>query len=223
MSRLFTYCIPYDDGAAPNPYWGVCTLVICKPRIRKAANLGDWIVGTGAIKSPIGDVSGQVVYAMKVTQKMSLEEYDIYTKSRLPNKIPDWRNKDKRKRLGDSIYDFSKGLPIQRRSVHNEYNITTDLSGRYALLSDHFYYFGNKPIPLPLELRDIVKQGQGHRSNQNAPYFDSFVEWLEGLGYKANTLLGEPQFDLFANEQNVSLCAKARCSEAEEDEFEVFC
>jgi hypothetical protein len=23
MPKLYTYCIPYDDGAAPNPYWGI--------------------------------------------------------------------------------------------------------------------------------------------------------------------------------------------------------
>lgn len=37
---LFSYCIPYDDGAAPNPFWGLCTLAICKPRIRRAAKEG---------------------------------------------------------------------------------------------------------------------------------------------------------------------------------------
>lgn len=41
MPSLFSYCIPVDDGAAPNPYWGICTLVICKPRIRLAADIGD--------------------------------------------------------------------------------------------------------------------------------------------------------------------------------------
>ncbi len=40
-ATLYTYCIPYDDGAAPNPFWGQCTLVICKPRIRKVARPGD--------------------------------------------------------------------------------------------------------------------------------------------------------------------------------------
>lgn len=28
--RLFTYCLPVDDGAAPNPFWGAClpTMVV---------------------------------------------------------------------------------------------------------------------------------------------------------------------------------------------------
>ncbi|WP_395051688.1 hypothetical protein [Flavobacterium sp.] len=37
MPKLFLYCIPFDDGAAPSPFWGVCTLNICKPVIRKNA------------------------------------------------------------------------------------------------------------------------------------------------------------------------------------------
>jgi hypothetical protein len=37
MTQLFTYTIPYDDGAAPNPFHGICTLAICKPSIRRVA------------------------------------------------------------------------------------------------------------------------------------------------------------------------------------------
>src|SRR5262249_55154673 len=59
---LFSYCIPYDFGSAPNPFWGLCTLAICKPDIRRTANVGDWVVGTGSAVSPIGNISGKVVY-----------------------------------------------------------------------------------------------------------------------------------------------------------------
>ena len=61
---LFTYVVLHDTGAAPNPFWGTCTLVICKPRIRRAAQVGDWVVGTGSAESPIGDRRKHVVYAM---------------------------------------------------------------------------------------------------------------------------------------------------------------
>lgn len=47
--RLFSYCIPVDDGAAPNPFWGVCTLTICKSKIRRVAEIGDWVVGVGSV------------------------------------------------------------------------------------------------------------------------------------------------------------------------------
>jgi hypothetical protein len=55
---LYSYCLRYDDRAAPNPYHGICTLVICKPAIRRTANVGDWIIGLGSVSSPIGDISG---------------------------------------------------------------------------------------------------------------------------------------------------------------------
>ena len=122
MSTLFSYCIPYDDGAAPNPFWGLCTLAICKPRIRQAAFIGDWIVGTGSKNSPIGDVSNKVVYTMLVTQKMTMEDYDRFTQSELPRKIPKMQSKDLRRHYGDSIYDFSKCPPSLRPSVHTEEN-----------------------------------------------------------------------------------------------------
>jgi len=63
-----------DSGAAPNPFWGVCTLVICKPAIRRAAQVGDWVVGAGSGHSRIGDIRGKVVYTMQVTCKMTMAE-----------------------------------------------------------------------------------------------------------------------------------------------------
>ena len=44
--------------------------------------------GTGSVKSPIGDVSGCVVYAMRVTNKMTMPDYDHFTQRALPEKIP---------------------------------------------------------------------------------------------------------------------------------------
>ena len=196
MATLFSYCIRHDAGAAPNPFWGVCTLVICKPRIRLAAEVGDWIVGTGSSRSPAGDMSGRVVCAMQVTGKMSMEEYWRFTRRSLRKKIPCWSDGDWRRRLGDSIYDFSSEPPTLRRGVHTEKSRARDLGGRYALLSKHFWYFGDKARALPAGLRGIVKQGPGHRSDSNAPYLDKFVRWLEGLGLRPNELYGRPQLRL---------------------------
>jgi len=192
---LFSYCIPYDDGAAPNPFWGLCTLAICKPRIRSVAKIGDWIVGTGSVDSPIGDISGKVVYAMRVTERMTMRGYDRFTSSKLPNKIPQMDHDDRRRRCGDSIYDFSPSIfpPPLRPSVHGEGDRDTDLGGHYVLLSDHFFYFGDQPVALPKELEDIAQQQQGHRSEANDTYFDAFVRWIHSLGYSPATLIGKPQ------------------------------
>ncbi len=85
MPKLYSYCIINDHWAAPNPFWGICTLGICKPVIRRSAQNGDWIVATGSSKYGF---ENQLVYAMKVSEIMSLEEYDAYCKNKLPNKIP---------------------------------------------------------------------------------------------------------------------------------------
>jgi hypothetical protein len=193
--RLYSYCLRYDDGAAPNPYWGICTLVICKPAIRRTAEIGDWIVGMGSANSPIGDISTCVVYAMKVTSKLIMKEYDRFCKTSLPKKIPQWRSRDYRLRMGDCIYEYGTGEhPKMRWGVHSENERKRDLSGKYALLSKKFYYFGNQPVQLPEYLYPIIQATQGHKSNQNEPYVRIFVDWIESLGFRKNKLYGNPQF-----------------------------
>jgi hypothetical protein len=190
---LYSYCLRYDAGAAPNPFWRICTLVICKPAIRRAAKEGDWVVGLGSSASIIGDISGQVLYAMCVTRRMSMREYDDYCRQALPEKIPDWGSNDFRRRVGDCIYDFScPEWPILRRGVHDERNRETDLGGKNALLSERFYYFGDHPQPLPPLLLPIVHRTQGHKSRANAEYAKSFVAWIDDLGRSPNQPDGEP-------------------------------
>ena len=202
---LYTYRIPYDTGAAPNPFWGICTLTICKPVIRRVAQKGDWVVGTGSKSLPLGDISKHVVYAMKVTGKLTLEEYDRFCKEEYPNKIPDWNNEDYRRRMGDCIYNFSDGALTEiRPGVHNEENVERDLGGKYALISDYFSYFGDHPIKLPKKLQKIIPKGRGHQSKSNAPYVGKFISWIESLEMKPNKLklYGDPQ---------IKVCPKQKC------------
>jgi len=42
------------------------------PQIRKSANVGDWIVGTGS-KRNVG--SEELIYAMEITEKVPFEKY----------------------------------------------------------------------------------------------------------------------------------------------------
>lgn len=197
MTTLFSYCVRHDGGAAPNPFWGTCTLVICKPRIRPAGQVGDWIVGTGSADSPIGDISDKAVYVMQVTKKMTMREYDAHTRHHLPNKVPKWYSGNPRLMVGDSIFDFSGDPPRIRPSVHREAQRERDLSGKNALLSKHFFYFGDRPRQLPEHLLPIVKKGPGHRSRANDRYLQAFFEWLDGLGLEPNRLYGKPQRRLF--------------------------
>lgn len=191
MTALFSYLVRYDTGAAPNPFGGICTLAICKPKIRQAAIVGDWVIGTGSSVSPIGDISSKVVYAMRVTQKMTMEEYDRFTLSKLPLKIPLQDTNDLLRRYGDSIYDFSSPTPSLRPSVHNEGERKKDLEGCFVLLSDYFFYFGDKPVSLPETLQRIIIR-RGYKSKANAPCVDDVIRWLHSLGYPPASLIGEP-------------------------------
>src|SRR2546428_13827421 len=98
--RLFTYRLRYDDGAAPNPFGGICTLVICKPRIRQHAREGDWVAGTGAVTSGLAEAAHRLVYAMRVTKKMSMEDYGSYAERGLPGKNPGSRSRSPHPWLG---------------------------------------------------------------------------------------------------------------------------
>jgi hypothetical protein len=194
MPRLFTYTIPIDDGAAPNPFRCMCSLAICKPGIRRAAERDDWVAGLGSRNAPSGDLSGRLVYAMRVEEVLSLQDYDRHAPSRWPHRIPNVQSADLSERLGDCIYDYSSGTPVQRAGVHGPVNERTDLSGENVLISRNFYYFGSRAIPLPDYLLRICHQTQGHRSNSNAPYFGQFVAWLRSLELAPGQLYGWPDF-----------------------------
>jgi Nucleotide modification associated domain 2 len=193
-SRLFTYTIPIDDGAAPNPFRGMCSLAICKPGIRRIARKGDWVAGLGSRNAPSGDLSGRLVYAMRVEEVMSLEEYDARAPTDWPHRIPKAGSADLSERLGDCIYHFSGAAPVQRPGVHGPGNIDTDLGGKNVLVSRDFCYFGSKAILLPDNLLAISHQTQGHKSEANALYLEPFVIWLRGLKLTPGQLYGWPDF-----------------------------
>ena len=223
--QLYSYCMPFDNGSAPNPYGGICTLVICKPGIRVTANVGDWVAGTGAKHARLGDgsttdMSGRLVYAMKITDKMSMRDYDHYTLARLPIKVPDWTATDHIGRLGDSIYDFSADPAVQRPGVHGPGNRVADLKGENALLSAHFYYFGSNAIEVPERLQPVAQSRRGHRVKANKPYFHEFVHWIESLGDVRCQPQGKPLLDLFENETTPRWCASCRAEADELDEEE---
>lgn len=215
--RLFTYTIPVDDGAAPNPFRGMCSLAICKPGIRRVAKEGDWIAGLGSVNAPRGKLSGCLVYAMRVEEVLSLEEYDRHAPARWPHRIPNLNSADLSERLGDCIYDYSSGAPRQRPSVHGKKNIETDLSGKNVLISRDFYYFGSRAVELPKNLRSICHQTQGHRSDSNASYFDAFVTWLR-RDFAPGQMHGWPDFIVDWSEASQDAGCSPRRLDGENDE-----
>ncbi len=229
-TKIYSYVLRFDDGAAPNPFWGTCTLTICKPTIRRNARIGDWVIGTGSKNakcndSNVHDLSDSVVYAMKISDIKTLQSYDNFCKSSLPNKIPR-RTTDWRLLMGDCIYDYSKGLnPSIRKSVHNEGNRRRDLSGLNALLSDNFYYFGEEARPLPPELKQLIKRNQGHKKIETSDLVSKFEDWIKQFG--KNIINADPQmrsgFDRQVTDDIMSKCAKQDLNEDEDETEDTIC
>jgi hypothetical protein len=208
---LFSYTVRYDYGSAPNPFWDLCTLTICKPVVRRNAGVGDWIAGLR------GD---SLVYAMRVTDVKTLAEYDQYCRTQLQAKIPKWHSRNYRLRVGDCIYDYSSFPPLQRPGIHQEENVQSDLSGLNAPLSNDFYYFGSKPIPLPSNLRKIVHK-RGHKSQANDPYKAKFVRWIRRFHHARNRVVAEPELKNEVTPACRSKCARRDRQEAESDERQI--
>lgn len=211
--QLYTYVLRVDDGAAPNPFYDVCTLAICKPGIRATARIGDWIIGTGSKNSQLAkkefhDLSTYVVYAMKVTDRMNMEQYNKYCEQSLRGKIPNRKSQKFEKRMGDSIYyDFiSPQHAEMRESVHSDHkdmNTRRDLKGKNVLLSTHFYYFGLAAKELPPSLRSIIKKNQGHKITDDEKTVAEFEEWISQ--FNVNKLYAMPQLS-WQNTDNSSHC-----------------
>lgn len=211
--RLFSYVLRFDDGAAPNPFWGYCTLTICKPRIRKIAKVGDWVVGWGSKNvwqnGERHNFQNHFVYVMKVANVLTLKEYDKWCAENAPKKIPKMKSKDFKRRAGDCIYEYAPGKikPAMRDSVHSSYPPDRDLRGLNALVSDHFYYFGENPISVPKKFLELVKSNQGHKIIHDGTIVQDFISWLEA-NFLKNKLYGNPQIPVPADEKSRKTCAK---------------
>ncbi|HVR46909.1 MAG TPA: hypothetical protein VMT95_09805 [Candidatus Binatia bacterium] len=186
--KLYSYVIARDFGFAPNPFYGFCTLATCKPRIRKGASIGDWIVGTGSTKY---DLHGHLVYAMRVTEDLAFDDY--WSDPRFVHKRPNLRGSLKQW-FGDNIYHRNPrtGRWIQENSHHSrgtgrpfKSNIDHDTQTDRVLISDDFVYFGGSAPRIPAPFRTgnkLWKNGASHKGNFTDAYIERVVEWLRSLG-----------------------------------------
>ncbi len=110
--------------------------------------------------------------------------------------------------VGKNIYDYSKGkIPILRDSVHLQGSKVRDLGGLNALLSNHFYYFGEEARPIPYDLKPIIKHSQGHLVIRDKDLIAKFEKWIGR--FKKNKLYASPQlqshFDKNCKREKISL------------------
>ncbi|HEX9897062.1 MAG TPA: hypothetical protein VGA85_05325 [Dehalococcoidales bacterium] len=188
--KLYTYIVARDYGFAPNPFNGYCTLATCKPQIRSRASVGDWVVGTGA-KTKY-NLAGYLIYAMKVDEVLEFDSY--WNDPRFLGKRP-LMNGSLKQLYGDNIYYRYNYQWVQADSHHsldtgqpNSRNTDHDTKVNRLLISRHFVYFGNNPIPIPKRFRpyrptseDLCCISRGHRilSHDFAMAFES---WLDHRG-----------------------------------------
>lgn len=182
--NTYLYIVPVDDGAAPNPYGGVCTLAICKPNLRKIVKQEDWLIGLSS--------SFELIYTMKVTTVMTMKEYDSYTKEYLNIKIPNKTSKNTIEQMGDSVYDFSNDGINLRPSVHSRCTKEMDLDGKNVLLSTYFYYFGKETKTLPKEFENIINIDIDYIKLKD-DLQKIFFGWLEEQNFEKNKIYSPPK------------------------------
>jgi hypothetical protein len=161
--KLYSYVVEHDEGRAPNPYFRVCTLCRCKERkspekprnIVELAIEGDWIVGTGGANPRKSAGHGKLVYAMRVDERLTREQY--YADSRFAKKRAERSPQGDNEQPRDSF----------------------EAREQCVLILRHFYYFGAEAIDIPEKFvkLGLEKRGPGFRCD--FPDVAGFVDWIE--------------------------------------------
>ncbi len=207
IMRLYGYVITRDFGFAPNPYYGICTLATCKPKIRKTAEIGDWVAGFGGSATL---VKGRLVYIMRISEKIAFDDY--WNGIKFDKKKPNFL-KSRKACYGDNIYHHDdKGEWIQENSHHsfedeiNYKNLYKDTSEDAVLISEKFWYFGNNAPELPSNLDSLKHQSRGHKIAKDQNIIIRLIDWLEnnfeeGINGRPFSLIGKKSFLRFAGDR----------------------
>ena len=195
-AKLFSYVVARDYGFAPNPFFGICTLATCKPRIRKTASIGDWVVGTGSSRK---NRRGYLVYAMCITETLTFNEY--WEDERFQKKKPNLRGSMKQA-FGDNIYFLdSPGRWRQQDSHHsypdgklNPHNVKNDTQTDRVLLSAEYAYWGGSGPEMPQQFRNHnglnICAVRNHKCQFPEDLVSDFLVWFRSMD--ANGYLGAP-------------------------------
>jgi hypothetical protein len=177
-----------QDSEMVNPYFGYCTLACCKPNIRRQATVGDLVVGCG---SAALDLRGHVIFAMRVTETLSFQEY--WDDPRFARKRPLF-TAGKARAYGDSIYHRDDvGNWIQEDSHHsftggewNAANAERDLSTDAVLISSNYAYWGRSAPAIPALLRnfdgeDLYADVRDYRRRYSNEFKAVVAAWFDQL------------------------------------------
>jgi len=154
MAKLFSYVVDHDYGFAPNPFGGFCTLAKCKYGTKKRnivelAEVGDWIAGTGGVDLRKSAGHGKLIYAMRVDEIISLDEYCQAHNGDRIDAEPEVDGKDRRALISHHFFYFGRNA--------------IDISDIPQMHLDH-----------PFE-----KRGPGHRCDFSEEFVEDFAKWLK--------------------------------------------
>lgn len=187
LPKVFSYKLVRDYGFAPNPFHGICTLGTCKPQIREGARIGDIIIGCG---SKALNLEGRMIFAMRVSQKMSFQEYWEHEAFRI--KRPNLRA-SKSMAYGDNIYHRDGDGWIQEDSHHsftggalNRENLNRDTGSDNVLIGEEFVYWGASAVEIPEHLRDfegddLYPHSRNYRNGFSKDFRLQIDAWFEGI------------------------------------------
>ncbi len=182
MVRLYSYVLREDTGFAPNPYHGFCTLACCKPPIRRHAQVGDWIIGTGSDAKGKGR-GNHISFAMRITEILTFDEYweDERFAAKKPNPCGDLTES-----CGDNIYRFDYGTGCwhqEEQAYHCDFDLLVDDTAvdRVPISCDFIYWGGSGPVLPEFQGHSLIKTGPGYKVNFPEEVVEEFVAWIRCL------------------------------------------
>lgn len=162
MARGFSYIITRDFGFAPNPFHGVLTLATCKPKIRKAAHVGDYLIGNSNKAN-----GNKLIYMAKVDEITTFDQYWVDPRFQCKKAT---MNGSFKTLYGDNIYHHEGEKWIQANSHHslengmeNHANLEKDTGiTDQVLICREFFYLGQSMIDIADLFPNCVHWYIGH-------------------------------------------------------------
>jgi hypothetical protein len=152
MPTLFSYVVHHDYGLSPNPSGGYCTLAFCK--FRRADGMPN-VVELAQEGDWVAGTGGK-------SQLSAGHGYLIYAMQVT-------------KKLTLREYFRDERFRVRAGNVEE----WRDEGDMFALISDHFYYYGRNA---PRLRHSIEKRGPGFRNHFDDALVEKFVAWLPSQG-----------------------------------------
>ena len=129
-------------------------MAVCKPRIRSTCSIGDWIIGVSAKSHGVR----RLLFVFRVDEKLTYRQYwsDRRFRDRRPTGVHDHADNRYRPAHPTAAYPYDvRQVPSQHafidlsgRVVQSWYNFHSDMSGKFVLVSQQFWYFGAQPLEI---------------------------------------------------------------------------